>query len=323
MASRQIADIARNNRRFLHLACGQSLYLFFRECTVVKADFINNAGSRDSAGPSSEPYVTSIIRDYQNRNICAKLLEKLRITGYNRGMDISIVVPAFEESKKIARDIEKAAEFLDSNDFDGEIIVVDDGSTDNTAQAAESTQVPASVTLKVLRYQPHHGKGYAVRTGMNASTGDYAMFADSGLCVPYEDVLRGLELLKAGTCDIAHGSRKMRGCHIEKAQSLYRRICSKVFHWFVIHDMKIPAEFTDTQCGFKIYKGEVARHLYGECITDGFTFDIEIIMRAQKEGYRIKEFPIDWTCDRDSRLSPTRSSFHVLSELLAIRRALR
>jgi len=238
-------------------------------------------------------------------------------------MDLSIIIPAFEESRKIARDIEKAAEFLDSNDFKGEIIVVDDCSGDGTVQVAESTKVPPPTTLKVLSYQPHRGKGYAVRTGMMASTGDYAMFADSGLCVPYEDVLRGLDLLKNGACDIAHGSRKMRGCHIEKPQSLYRRICSKMFHWLVIHDMKVPAEFTDTQCGFKIYKGDVARHLYGECITDGFTFDIEIIMRAQKESYRIKEFPIDWTCDRDSRLSPTRSSFHVLSELLAIRRALR
>jgi len=93
-----------------------------------------------------------------------------------------------------------------------------------------------------------------------------------------------------------------------------------MFHWLVIHDMGIPAEFTDTQCGFKMYKGDVARHLYAEAVTDGFTFDIEIIMRAQREGYRIKEFPIDWTCDRDSRLSPTRSSWRVLSELLTIRR---
>ena len=237
-------------------------------------------------------------------------------------MDFSIVIPAYEESTKIAKDIKRAAEFLDENGFEGEVIVVDDCSTDSTSQVAGNTQVPPSVTLKVLRYEPHRGKGYAVRTGMNASTGDYAMFADSGLCVPYEDALRGLELLRTDTCDIAHGSRKMRGCRIEKPQSLYRRTCSKVFHWFVIHDMKIPAEFTDTQCGFKVYKGDIARHLYGECITDGFTFDIEIIMRAQKEGYRIREFPIDWTCDRDSRLSPTRSSFRVLSELLTIRRAL-
>ena len=237
-------------------------------------------------------------------------------------MDLSIVIPAFEESRKIARDIEEAVAFLETHHFSGQIIVVDDGSTDNTAEAAKNIAVPPNVQLDVIRYETHRGKGYAVRTGIKHSSGEYVMFADSGSCVPYEDTLRGLELLKSDACDIAHGSRKMRECHIEKTQSLYRRICSGIFHWFVIHDMKIPAEFTDTQCGFKMYKGDVARHLYGEAVTDGFTFDIEIIMRAQKESYRIREFPIDWTCDRDSRLSPTRSSWHVLSELLRIRRTL-
>jgi dolichyl-phosphate beta-glucosyltransferase len=238
-------------------------------------------------------------------------------------MDLSIVIPAFEESKKIARDIAEAAGFLEAHHFTGQIIVVDDGSKDNTAETAKNTSVPTDIQLDVIRYEKHKGKGYAVRTGIKHSSGDYVMFADSGSCVPYEDTLRGLELLKNDKCDIAHGSRKMRGCHIEKTQSLYRRICSAIFHWFVIHDMKIPAEFTDTQCGFKMYKGDVARHLYGEAITDGFTFDIEIIMRAQQEGYRTKEFPIDWTCDRDSRLSPTRSSWRVLTELLRIRRVLK
>jgi len=237
-------------------------------------------------------------------------------------MDFSIVIPAYDESKKIARDISEAAGFLEAHKFSGEIVVVDDGSRDDTTQVARKTTIGPKVKLNVIRYSEHRGKGYAVRTGIKESKGQYVMFADSGSCVPYEDTLRGLELLKSDACDIAHGSRKMRGCHIEKTQSFYRRICSKMFHWFVIRDMKIPAEFTDTQCGFKMYKGDVARHLYGEAITDGFTFDIEIIMRAQQEGYRIKEFPIDWTCDRDSRLSPTRSSWNVLSELLKIRRTL-
>jgi len=237
-------------------------------------------------------------------------------------MDLSIVIPALDESKKIGQDITEAAGFLESNHLTGEIIVVDDGSEDNTAEIAQNVNIPSTIKPQVIRYEHHRGKGYAVRTGIKQTTGEYVMFADSGGCVPYEDVLHGLKLLKNGTCDIAHGSRKMRGCHIEKTQSLYRRICSKMFHWFVIHYMKVPAEYTDTQCGFKIYKGDVARHLYGECITDGFIFDIEIILRARKEGYRIQEFPIDWTCDRDSRLSPTRSSWRVLSELITIKRAL-
>ena len=237
-------------------------------------------------------------------------------------MDISIVIPALDEGTKIGRDVEAAATFLEGNHSEGEIIVVDDGSKDNTAEAAKNVKIPPEITLKVIHYEQHRGKGYAVRRGIKDTKGEYVLFADSGGCVPYEDVLRGLDLLKSGACDIAHGSRKMQGCHIEKGQSLYRRMCSAMFHWFVIHYMKIPAEFTDTQCGFKIYKGDAARHLYGECITNGFMFDIEIIMRAQKEGYQIKEFPVDWTCDRDSRLSPTRTSWRVLFELRAIKQAL-
>ena len=157
-------------------------------------------------------------------------------------MELSIVIPAYEQSKKITRDVEAATAFFQDNHFTGQIIVVDDGSKDNTAEIARNavSNPSAGIELRVERYNHHRGKGYAVRKGIEQTSGKYVMFADSGCCVPYEDTLCGLELIKSGASDIAHGSRKMRGCHIEKAQSLYRRICSKMFHWFVIHDMKIP-----------------------------------------------------------------------------------
>jgi len=237
-------------------------------------------------------------------------------------MDLSIVIPAFKESKKIGRDVEAASTFLESNHLVGEIIIIDDGSRDETAEAAEKVEVSSRIALKVVRLHHHMGKGYAIRTGIKQTSGEYVMFADSGCCVPYENILDGLRLLKSGACDIAHGSRKMPGCNIRKAQSWHRRVCARIFHWFVICVMKIPAEFTDTQCGFKIYRGDVGRILYRQCVTDGFMFDVEIVMRALKEGYRIKEFPIEWTCDLDSRLSPTRSLWCVLSELRAIKQAL-
>lgn len=238
-------------------------------------------------------------------------------------MDLSIVIPVYNESKKIERDIKEASGFLASHHLAGEIIIVDDGSTDNTSEAAKKAAIPAGVKLIILRDEQHYGKGYAVRKGIEQSRGKFVMFADSGCCVPYEDSLKGLEMIKKGSCNIAHGSRKAAGCNIQKHQSLYRRICSFAFHLFVVYDLKIPPDLTDTQCGFKIYKGDIARRLYSKCQTDGFVFDIEIIMRALKEGYHICEFPINWTCDRDTRLSPSRSSLRILKDLLKIRHSIK
>ena len=237
-------------------------------------------------------------------------------------MIISIIIPTFNESTKIERDIISAAEFFEKNSFQGEIIIVDDGSTDNTSEAAENVKVPSDVSFRVIRYEKHRGKGYAVRTGIKSAKGDYILFADSGLCVPFDYILDGLGILKSGDFEIAHGSRKLKESIILKKQSLVRRIIAKMFRWIFIYWLKVPAELTDTQCGFKIYKGDTARKLYEQCVTDGFLFDIEIIKRAQKENYRIKEFPIEWRIDPDSRLSVRKNSIGVLKELIAMKKLL-
>ena len=236
-------------------------------------------------------------------------------------MDLSIIIPVFEESKKITRDIEAASAFLMSNRLKGEIIIVDDGSSDNTSQVAETVEVPTEIDLRVL-HNDHRGKGFAIRTGIKVCRGKHVMFADSGNCVPYQNVLTGLNLIKNGACDIAHGSRKLRESKIYMPQAWYRRIYSTIFRWFIIAIMKIPSEFTDTQCGFKIYRGDLARKLYNDCITDGFMFDIEIILRARKQKFRIKEFPVEWTADRDSRLLRNLSLKQMYNELTMIKRAI-
>jgi dolichyl-phosphate beta-glucosyltransferase len=240
-------------------------------------------------------------------------------------MRLSIVIPAFDESGKIGSDIKSACEFLQRKGFEGEIIVVDDGSEDETAEEAINAgrDCRGTVEVKVIRNEIHRGKGYAVRCGIKQTSGDYVMFADSGGCVPYDNIQRGLELITSSQCEIAHGSRNLAGAEIKEDHGLYRHICSELFHLFAVNVMKVPAELTDTQCGFKIYRGDVARGLYGECITDGFMFDIEIILRAMKLGYKIKEFPIYWTCDRDSRLSPAKNIRHIFRELSNIRKLLK
>lgn len=237
-------------------------------------------------------------------------------------MDLSIVIPAFEEGHKIARDVIAAAAFLETNRLRGEIIVVDDGSGDNTAQAAGSAPVPLGVERRVIRCPSHRGKGHGVRCGMTQTTGQYTMFADCGVCIPYDNARVGLDMLQNGVCDIAHGSRRHLQSAILRDQPWHRRLLSRTFKWTVRTMLGVPRQFTDTQCGFKLYRGDVARELYGQCITDGFMFDIEIILRAVKKGYRIGEFPVQWACDRDSRLSVTRTPWPVLAELRALRRAM-
>jgi dolichyl-phosphate beta-glucosyltransferase len=244
-------------------------------------------------------------------------------SGANDLMDLSIVIPAFREAAKIRHDVEGAAAFLVKSGLKGEIIVVDDGSPDNTRAAALAAEIPPTVERQVIRYEHNCGKGCAVRTGMKASRGEFAMFADVGLCVPFENALRGIELIRRGECEIAHGSRKLPDSVILKPQTLYRRLLSRTFRFVVRHFMGTPRDLTDTQCGFKVYRGDVARQLYGECFCGGFMFDIEILLRALKHGYRVREFPVEWRCDWDSRLHPARGAAHTLGELSEIKRRLK
>src|SRR5881394_591754 len=132
------------------------------------------------------------------------------------GMDLSIVIPAYNEAHKIARDVAAAGEFLTAQKFSGEIIVADDGSPDGTAETARHCVAPAGVELKVLKLD-HRGKGSAVREGMKIARGELAMFADSGVCIPFDNALPMLEAIRSGKCDIAHASRKLAASVIDRS----------------------------------------------------------------------------------------------------------
>jgi glycosyltransferase involved in cell wall biosynthesis len=237
-------------------------------------------------------------------------------------MDFSIIIPALNESKKIAADIHLAADFLASQNFIGQVIIVDDGSTDSTAEIAQKVHVPQNVQLTVIRDDVHKGKGAAVRAGILASKADYVMFADSGGCVPFNNAIKGLELIKNGQCDIACGSRRMTISDIVVDQPFYRKLSSLAFRTFTRIFLKLPPDFTDTQCGFKIFRGNVAKKLFKISTIDGFLFDLEIILLALKQNYSVREFAVEWSCDLDSRLSVSRSFMSVLNELITIKKNL-
>lgn len=234
--------------------------------------------------------------------------------------ELSIVVPAYNEHHKVARDVEAASAFLLEQQIDGEIIISDDGSDDDTAGVARQAPVPDNVQFEVLANTPNRGKGAAVRAGILASTGRYVMFADSGVCIPFEQAMRGLTLLRAGECEIAHASRKRIDSVITNPQPLHRRILSRIFRTTVNAYMGLPYRLTDTQCGFKLYRGDIARDLYRECLTEGFLFDLEIILRAKKRGLRIAEFPVTWSCDPDSRLRPGKTAIRTIVEMRRIKK---
>ena len=205
----------------------------------------------------------------------------------------------------------------------GEIIVVDDGSTDQTSEFVLDTAVDEGVSLKIIGYMEHTGKGKAVKTGIMEAGSDLIMFIDSGNCVPYEHITRGITLLKEGECEIAHGSRFLTQSHITRPRKHYRKLVSFLFRKYIRVLSRIPKNLSDTQCGLKIYSKAIAHELYAACITDGFLFDVEIILRAREKGYRILEFPIDWTSDPDSRLSVRGTFLSMFSELRIIRKALK
>ncbi len=236
-------------------------------------------------------------------------------------VELSIVIPAYNEAHKIARDIQAASRFLIESKIPGEIIISDDGSRDATVATARQAPAPASVAVSVIAFERNRGKGAAVREGMIATRGQYIMFADSGVCIPYEQALRGLDLLRAGKCEIAHASRKRTDSIITNPQPLHRRILSRIFRSAADAVLGLPHRLTDTQCGFKMYAGEVGRQLYRECGTEGFLFDLEIILRAKRRGWRIMEFPVTWSCDPDSRLRPGKTAIRTIVELRSIKKS--
>ncbi len=234
-------------------------------------------------------------------------------------MDISIVIPALNEAEKIRFDVEAAASFTKDSGWHGEVIVVDDGSTDGTAEAARKANIPSSVKLVIIRLEKNSGKGFAVKTGIQKTRGDVVLFADSGTCVPYTNALKQVERIRSGDLDMAMASRRLKETRILKDRSQKRRMLSRLFRMAAIAITGLPRRITDSQCGFKLYKGKIARKLFDECLTRGYLFELEIILRALKLGYRVEEFPIEWSCDLDTRLRPGSDAFGVLKEMFKIR----
>jgi dolichyl-phosphate beta-glucosyltransferase len=207
---------------------------------------------------------------------------------------LSVVIPAFNEAVRLPRTLDRVGEFLRAAGHGHEILVVDDGSRDGTADKARA----AGAT--VLRNDRNRGKGHAVRRGMLEARGQRRLMTDADLSTPIEELPRLLEKLAEGY-DVAIGSRAVAGARIEIHQPWFRENMGRLYNLFV-RALALPG-LRDTQCGFKLWTAEATRAAFADARLDGFSFDVEALYLARKRGYRIAEVPVTWRNDAATRVS--------------------
>lgn len=228
---------------------------------------------------------------------------------------LSIIIPAFNEEARLAPTVRGAVAALRARGVSGEVIVVDDGSRDGTSALVQrlAAEFPE---VRLVRLAANHGKGYAVRSGMLNATGELALFADADGATPWDQLSR-LEAAMAAGADVAIGSRALASAETKVEARWYRRLVGRTFHRFV--ELLAVRGFRDTQCGFKLFRGAVAHDLFARMRMDGFSFDVEVLLMAQRGGHRVVEVPVNWVHQPGSRVNLVRDSLRMARDLFVIR----
>jgi dolichyl-phosphate beta-glucosyltransferase len=228
---------------------------------------------------------------------------------------LSVIVPAYNEAQRIESTVAAIRSYLDARGTTFEIIVAADGTDGTREKVAEMAK--SDPRLSVLGSPQRSGKGRGIRLGVERARGEIIGFCDADYKTGIEEVEKLLPHLKQGY-DIAIGSRAVAGARIEVPQPWYRRIGSKAFA-VCMHTVIGLWSIHDTQCGFKFFRGEVAKDLFSRQRIDGYMFDVEILYLAGKSGYRIKEVGVNWRDDGDSRLDLVSGNWKNMKEILRIR----
>lgn len=212
--------------------------------------------------------------------------------------DLSIVFPAYNEAKRIGPTIRKFQAYLSKTNYDYEIIVADDGSTDDTIEVVKNLEAEIP-QLKLVRCEKNKGKGQAVRIGMLVAEGKIRLFSDADGATPVEELFKVIAPIENNTAKIAIGSRYLAGSNIQKSQPFYRQVWSRLANFFV-QRLLLPG-IVDPNCGFKAFEGKTAQFLFSQCTVNEWSFDLEVLGLAKKHGIEIQQVPVKWVHDEASK----------------------
>jgi dolichyl-phosphate beta-glucosyltransferase len=234
---------------------------------------------------------------------------------YHRSVRISVVIPAYNEALRLPATLAAISGHLgrDHDWLPAEIIVVDDGSSDATAEIVDRLVPVEGVALRCLSHPVNRGKGAAVRTGFAASLGARVLLCDADLATPIAELDRLAAALRGG---VAIGSRAVDRLRIERRQPVYRDLMGRCFN-LAVRLVAVPG-ICDTQCGFKLFDGALARSLAAAQIIDGFAYDVELLLLARAWGREVREVAVRWRHVDESRVRPVAHSAEMLRDLLRI-----
>lgn len=228
---------------------------------------------------------------------------------------LSIIIPAYNEENRLPAYLARVLEYLEMQDFSFEVLVVNDGSTDATAEMVEGIS-SRNQRIKLIRLPENRGKGYAVKTGMLAASGKLRLFADADGATPITELERLRKAIDSGA-DVAIASRAMKDDTRTINAHLHRKVIGRVFHC-IVSTLTVKG-LRDTQCGFKLFTAEAAQAVFRLQRIHDFGFDVEILFLCQRNGYRIAEVPVNWTDVAGSKVSLIRDSMKMFWDIFKIR----